>query len=70
LSFLTALEDYRAEIVSKYSPPPLPQPEVDEDGQEQPPRKLTRNELETRRAIEAELEKATDVLGYVGDGES
>ncbi|KAH6887245.1 nucleoporin protein Ndc1-Nup, partial [Coprinopsis sp. MPI-PUGE-AT-0042] len=68
LSFLTAVEDYRAEIVSNYSPPPLPQPEVDEDGQEQPPRKLTRKELETRRAIEAELEKATDVLGYVGDG--
>ncbi|EFI26696.1 hypothetical protein CC1G_15467 [Coprinopsis cinerea okayama7 len=80
LSFLQAVEDYQAEIVKKYSPPPLPstQPrgagsgsfETSDGGQEQGEEEAgpTKKELEERRAMEAELEKATDLLGYVGDG--
>ena len=56
LSFLTAIEDYQMELMKKYSPPHPDQPSP--------------KELEDRELMRIELDKATDVLAYVGDGAS
>jgi nucleoporin NDC1 len=56
LSFLTAIEDYQMELMKKYSPSHSDQPSP--------------KELEERELMRVELDKATDVLAYVGDGAS
>ncbi|KAJ3526169.1 hypothetical protein NMY22_g10276 [Coprinellus aureogranulatus] len=55
LSFLTAVEEYQVELIKKYSPP--------QSGDE-----VTPKEREERELMRLELDKATDVLAYVGDG--
>lgn len=54
LSFLTAVEEYQIELIKTYSPAPSEQ--------------LSPKEQEERELMRVELDKATDVLAYVGDG--
>ncbi|TFK23884.1 hypothetical protein FA15DRAFT_687725 [Coprinopsis marcescibilis] len=67
LSYLTALEEYQVEILTKYSPPPLPQPQLNEDGELEAP-VLSPKEREARQALLAEVDKATDLIAHVSDG--
>jgi nucleoporin NDC1 len=59
LTFLSAVEEYQAEIDAKYNVQPLTSDEVE---------KLPRKEVERRVAMEIEVGKAGEMLGDISGG--
>ncbi|KAF9466851.1 nucleoporin protein Ndc1-Nup [Collybia nuda] len=55
LSFLSAIEEYQVEISALYVPPPQDKP-------------LSAHETDEREALREEVERAGDILRFVGDG--
>ena len=55
LSFLTAIEEYQAEVSAMYVPPPT-------EGT------VTVEELQRAEAVRVDVASAMEILGFVGDG--